>query len=99
MCLVCTLSKFGFLRKPSIAFTLHATFNDHSHYMHGEWPSLVSLLTEAQNKTRHCLVAIRINIQKWVGFISGFSILLKSTVYIETAGSFVHRGLIMCKDD
>ena len=36
------------------------------------WPSLVALLTGAQNKTRHCLVAIRIYIQKWVGFISGF---------------------------
>ena len=74
---------------------LHATFNDLSHYMRAVWPSFVALFTGAQNKTRQCLVAIRINIQKWVGFSSGFRSLL-NPLYIERRLQLI-KYIYVCK--
>ena len=68
------------------------TFNDLSHYMHAVLPSLVALLTGAQNKTRHCLVAIRFYVQKWVGFISSFRSLI-NPLYILTCLAVTYTTL------
>ena len=81
-----------------------ATFTDLSYYMHAVLASLVALLTGAQNKTRHCLVAIRIYIQKWVGFISGFRSLI-NPLYVNCPIEDInykshvscHRLCIVCR--
>ena len=73
-----------------------ATFTDLSYYMHAVLASLVALLTGAQNKTRHCLVAIRIYIQKWVGFISAFRSII-NPLYIIRVDPHVQHNPYMLK--